>query len=496
MNPSKNNFIAKLSEPKTFHYLLWGIIIVGILLRLVLLIQNRPFFIDEAALATEIHKTPYLGFFSSLDYQFAPPIFSMFSKLIVDLFGSLEWAYRFVPFVVGGLSLIMYKQLLLERVGIKAVWFSLAMLAIGWQFVEYSVTAKQYSMDVFCSISLIYLALKYPLQQKVKSIITWSLIGALAVWMSMPAVFILAGVGLYFFISRENKFEKNHVFSLLAVGAAWLLSFFIYYKCILEADLAHSDLQNFHQAYFLPAFPTNAEDWSQVQRILLSIMRIPMGGTAVPLLLGTLLTLWGLVLNFKKDKKSLALFLVPILLCFAASAMKSYSLIPRLNLFFIPILIYWMALAIEKILTYQNKIINSVLTGLLILCLVNQNSLEYFVKEFRVENMPAALNYIAGQSQETKTYVFHHGKPAFIFYQHHYQGKENWPLKNASIGHWADKAHEINAQFSEDQIYLLFSHTDEQTIQEWNAEFSKNRKLIESRKTIDGGVFLFESTSN
>ena len=80
----------------------WAVAGVGVLLRLVVWGQARSVYLDEVNLLRNFLERDYAGLFRPLGYeQYAPPLFSVLMKAVVQALGTGERAIRLVPVLAG-----------------------------------------------------------------------------------------------------------------------------------------------------------------------------------------------------------------------------------------------------------------------------------------------------------------------------------------------------------------------------------------------------------
>ncbi|MGB0840132.1 MAG: hypothetical protein ACPGXL_08330, partial [Chitinophagales bacterium] len=101
-----------MSFAKTKNALVYATFGGLVLLRLVVFLQNRSLFIDEANLARNIIQLSFSDFFGKLLYdQYAPPLFMVLEKGSVLCFGVNEWALRLFPLVAGLLAFYVFLRI-------------------------------------------------------------------------------------------------------------------------------------------------------------------------------------------------------------------------------------------------------------------------------------------------------------------------------------------------------------------------------------------------
>lgn len=222
---------------KPFHVLSSFILTLGAINRIIQYQFNRSLWADEAVLALNIVHRSYLEFFQPLDYdQAAPPGFLMIEKLIIELFGNQEYALRAFPLFCGILSLFLFYKFAQSCLPLAALPISCALFANSEFLISYSSEVKQYSTDV--AVALLLSLILLPLLHKpltFKPGLIMALAGAISLWFSYPAVFILAGFGLTSLtVNWFNQKSVNwgHYFSIYLT---WLISFILFYFVAIHA---------------------------------------------------------------------------------------------------------------------------------------------------------------------------------------------------------------------------------------------------------------------
>jgi hypothetical protein len=186
-------------------------------------------------------------------------------------------------------------------------------LFVNPHVLQYVTEVKPYGLDHgLAAAFLCWSSLDVPQRP---ALLKWSLAGAVAVWLSLPVVFVLAAVGLY-----GLRYDRRWLLPI----AVWLLSFAALYGLLLTDYLAVSGLQAYHTEYFL--------SWQSLGVRLEAIGRLAFGHTAVAIGGGVLFLLAG----WRYAGLRAVIFTMPLLLALAASTLHLYSLIDRLLLFALP----------------------------------------------------------------------------------------------------------------------------------------------------------------
>lgn len=329
------------------------LIAAGVVLRLAMFFQNRNLIIDEANIVRNLAERGFGGLVMPLKYeQYAPPVFLWIEKIASLLFGYGEKAMRLYPLLCGLGTLFVFPAVAKKMMRAEALWLPLAYLAGGFIFIKYSAELKQYMPDTLIALLLVWLALHWDIQKlsKMRFVIYWMLAGSVAIWSSMPSVFILAGVGCYYAwpLLREKKW--NHLLALLIIAAVWLAQFALYYFAILKAQIESSYLQNYHHEYFLFALPTSKAQWLHNWTRLDDILSNLGGWNAVAVFSNLAFLIAGAYALLRRQSRHLLLVGLPIALVLAAAAMHQFSLIDRVILFMMPLWLMLIGAGLDALL--------------------------------------------------------------------------------------------------------------------------------------------------
>lgn len=454
-----------------------AILFFGIVLRLIVFGQNRSLFIDEANLARNIVEKNFSAFFQVLDYdQYAPPLFLCLSKCFTLCFGANEWGLRTWPLLAGIISLWLILRISgqLQLNGL-AYLIPISWMALSTLFVRYHTEVKQYSSDAMISLLLVFLILRSDLlQQKTGSNFPavsfywiWGAVGVLVPWLSMSSVFLLFGIGSFIGLKFWREGSIRSLCLWLLTVCTWLLSFGLYYLFILRFDLDKEVLLDYHSQFSFPRNWFEATAWPQATGVLKSILRSAFGFTLLAYVLGGLGLTYGLIRLFLGAKDLLLILGLPILAAWVASAFGYYSLIPRLTLFFIPLLYLIFAFAIEDLqkrtfkLGQKNWGFHYILLIPIFLLLPLQKGHEYLWSPLKIEEMrPILIQLNETMDRSTPIYVNHEAVPAFIFYQELHQLHPYLPQMQEHLANWDEFPADWLNGISEGkkEAWFLYSH--------------------------------------
>jgi len=444
---------------------------------------------DEANLARNYSIKSLAELWQPLDYQqYAPPIFNSIEQFFILLFGNTEYGLRFFPFICSVSVLFLFYYFCKKYISIHWRWFPVALLAFSPNFIRYATEVKQYSTDAALALFIFALAHWFPFERfRKKDILIWSIAGAIAVWLSMPAAFVLAGVGAYALYTFV-KTKKKELFWMFIPFLVWLSSFALYFFSILNTDAAGEHLKDYHQNFFFPLIPTSYNDWHFFKEILISFFRTSLGPTTIAIVWGIISFLTGGYFLYKNKTGKFWLFLVPILASLVASYLQYYSLIPRLTLFFIPIILLFIGVGTSKILIASHQYLKPVLIALLLIILFNKQSLNYFFEPLQVDEIKPVMTYIKNKYIEgDKVFVHHNAVPAYTYYTQFAKNKKQYDSgANVFLATWSDQPTLKNGK----RVWFVFSFPQE--IDKTLSILKKEATLIDQFYVKGSSCYLFE----
>ncbi len=397
-------------------HLLWTAIVLigaGIFLWSINWWANRPLFIDEANIARNLYDRSFGGLFSPLDHrQYAPPLYLVMAKMCGTLFSYGERSLR-IPAMIGGL-LTIYGLLVASR-SLKLGWWTLLPLALLFanpSVLRYVGEVKPYAIDMGVAAILLGYGLK-SFQAGWK----WAAIGAIAVWLSLPAVFILAAIGSYHLLctcapppKAPEAAARASLRALLMTIGVWLISFGLLYFSLLQPSVGSRYLAVYHSPYFFP-LPGSEGFWEQATNLIQVFPKLAFGYTAVAIVTGATVLLLAVTVYRARVNGWL---LLPIGLVLVASMFGYYSLIPRLLLFTLPA---WWILAAQvskTVFEASPPLLKPLVVGLWLLIAGGTNVLRHFTTPEVYSNARA----LAWEIDPAYQPVLHHGVlPTFDYYR-------------------------------------------------------------------------------
>ncbi len=319
----------------------------GALLRIQQYVARESLWTDEAMLAVNIARRGFLQLLQPLWYdQYAPPLFLWAERLAVIVGGLSERSLRAIPLLAGILSLWLTWRLASRLLPRSAALAALAVAAFCPGLDFYSIEAKPYSLDAAVATLLALLTIDV-LRDSASGRGWWRLtiVGGVAVWLSTPAIFVLAGAGTALATLRGQLRRLGRV------TLTWAVLFAIPYV-LIYGRVSHSVyMQQFWAGAFLGfTSPSEANhSWRLLGRIVRPLLlgATPALGwnnsqTLVSVLTALVLTtvLLGALWLWRRVGLWASLLLgVSLLALLAASTIKAFPIAPRLVLFSVPFVV-------------------------------------------------------------------------------------------------------------------------------------------------------------
>ncbi len=353
--------------------IVWTLVAVGVFLRLFHYFNNRSLFIDEIYLSTSLIKMSFAELTSPmLDYQQKAPLgFLWLVKLSVVLFGKKEMALRLVPLLAGITSLFVFLPVARYFLKPLGVVLAVGMLALAPVLVYHSVEIKQYCTEMLASIVSLYLYTRYHQRQDYSSLFLWGLWGALILWFSYAAIFVLAGIAiglsLYYLFTKD----WNRLFASLIPFSLWFFSFALNFYLFTYKHTGSDWLVEWFRLRngFLPLNASAKDVVVWLAQSIYSLLNYPLGilwnasqihalgNPILKLLLKMPLVLFlfwgaGMYTFFRHNRKALLILVLPLGLTLFAGLLEQYPFYERLTVFLAPLLILMIAHGCAAVTNY------------------------------------------------------------------------------------------------------------------------------------------------
>jgi len=457
-----------------FTWLSVALVAAGIALRLWQYLGVSALWTDEATIANNIIGRPAAQLLVSplAHHQAAPIGFLMIEKLAVTIFGANELALRAYPLACAILSLALLwraSKRLLPPGGAPLV---LAPLALAPLLIFYAAEAKQYSSDIAISLALLLVALELSDREATERMTTRMIVGsaiagALAVWLSQPAVLVVTGLGAALAIGTIGALGsrgRRPIAPLAWIIVAWALSAIA--ATAVSMNHLTPESRHFMRTFWSDGFwPLSLRHPSALAWPIVRISLLLGGQLGIPTSVGlacALLAAGGVVATWKHEWRTSLLLAMPLLVALGASAAHLYPLAERLALFLIPSLLLLAAIGATEIAAMVRvkggaAIVLAVVTILVLV--VAAQALYAASPVYRREEITPAIAYLRRASRASDaSYIYYGAVPAYEFYA----ARDALPAR-ATLGgcHRGDPnayLRELDAFRGRARVWLLFAH--------------------------------------
>lgn len=416
--------------------LAWLLACIGIALRLEQYFYNRSLWLDEAMVALNILHRSFSQLSQPLDFHVVAPIGWLFAgKASNLLLGNRELALRLPEILAGIMAVIAVvaigKRLLSPRaLCIAAAWF-----ALSKPLVYYSSELKPYGSDPAIA-ALLWLAafwtLARPTRGRILLLAAW---GGLAIWLSHPAVFVLAGIGctILAWSLAEGGWRKLSCF--LPALLLWTASFGLDYIFFLRASSADRMLLNNY-----PPLRLSLWHFADVEKVLEMVFALQQNPLTILLGVALLVFCVGCLYYWRHNRLALSLLLSPLLFSLLASSLHLYPTVGRFYLFFTPALALLIAAGAEVVIEAGAAAKQPVGAVLLILLFLQPalSAREIIAHPMEGDELRPVLAYVQQHQQPGDTwYVYCYGRIPYQYYAEVY----GLASKDAVIGSCFDGMH-------------------------------------------------------
>ena len=359
----------------------WFVIIsllIGVMLRLHQYLLNRSLWIDEAYVAINLLGRSYQALLQPLDYnQGAPYGFLAIERLSIDLFGDSERALRLFPFfssIIALFLMVRVAQYFCDNAG----WVvSVGLLALCDRAIYYGSELKQYSSDLMVTLLLYAFLIEVLRRAQPQSRLSsrshsqyghqsprrsppglpnvlFALVGAIAVWISHPSAFVIAGVGLWLLGEAAIARQWRRLIGYAAMFAVPAASFALFYVSSISQIVGNAALQqswSTNHDSFMPLPPASLNDLKWYFETFFTVFDYPVGialsGIAALTFVAGGVALW------RSHRQTFGLLLMPIAVTLLASGLQKYPFKGQLLLFMVPIVLMVIAHGMSFILRFS-----------------------------------------------------------------------------------------------------------------------------------------------
>ena len=224
------------------------LVALGVTLRLSEYLANFSLNHDDICLALNVINRGARGLTHTLDFDQAAPLgFLWVERLVVVTLGHGQRALRFLPLVFGCLSVPCFWLLAARLLPPFQTTAATGFFALSQALISASIGVKPYSLDVLIAIVLMWLYLPI-VADEIDRAVSWmaGLAGAVSLWFSFPALFVLGGIGLMIVARGLPRTGRVALLRRAPILALWATSAGLVYwysvrPGLLNLRLAHVD---------------------------------------------------------------------------------------------------------------------------------------------------------------------------------------------------------------------------------------------------------------
>ena len=397
------------------------LLVIGIILRIWQYAANRSLWLDELSLALNLIHRSFAGLTQPLDNnQAAPLLFLFIQKIIIIVLGNSEFMLRLFPLMAGIMSLFLMYKTATKYLRGTAVYIALALFCFSATLIYYSSENKQYSSDVM--FTLILLLAVHPCLEDAaqpKNILKLAAIGIVAMWMSHPAVFVMAGIGIALPVRQISRKDWPGLLWSGITCLLWLINLAFLYLISLRYTAANNGLTAYWNNSFMPMPPWN--NWGWFSNSLIALFEKNLKLTFV--YVSAVLLLIGLIAVLLRKWTIGLAFTFTIMATLVASGLHKYPFRGRLILFLVPIIFLLMAAGIEQVrstLASYSRLVASIVCAALVLLLLAQpvvSTIDGLRNPRMREHIRPVIEYVRqNKSDSDVIYVHYTSKRAFMYY--------------------------------------------------------------------------------
>jgi hypothetical protein len=396
----------------------YGLIGLGALLHLWKYAYNRSLWLDEARIALNVIGRSPAELLRPLDFNQASPWgFLLLLKASTSIFGIREPALRLVPLIAGLLSLWLFYLWVRARERSVAL-LAVALFAFCPPLIQYASELKPYAVDVFIATALLLLWAWYGSQNR--SLLPRAALaaaGALAVWFSYPAVFVLAGIACIDLWQLARARSLRSFLAESAVIGVWGVSFLISYGLSRGAATNPVLLEFWTKDFFpWPTTPMSAVRWLVASYENLFTDTIGLAAySGAALLFGV-----GMLSLLGRRERRLSDLVLPLLFALLASVLHLYPFGGRLLLFAAPMLLLGLAEGAARVagsFASGRPLVWGLLAGLLLLAPVGDGLQNLGAPETQEEMRPLIERLSRESGPADALYVYDSARYGYLYYR-------------------------------------------------------------------------------
>jgi hypothetical protein len=478
---------------QTYVCLAWALIAAGIFLRLLCYFHNRSFWTDEAALAVNILDHDFGTLTHALDHrQAAPLLFLWAEKCAHCLWEPGEFSLRTVPLLCGVVSVPLFFALARTCLSRWASLFALSLFALSEPLIRYATELKQYGGDVLCVLVICCGAVSYLRSPSRKGAILLGVVGAFTIWLSFPAIFVLAGLtGVLTFTCVKQRMVRWPDLALTV--PLWCIALIaLYFVQLVNLAGQRSELEFYGSLAFPPADLSQMLSWLSLQANQFTYKTLDLH---IPLLFGAS-SLVGAAALARSNGRMFFLLMFPLLPISLLSSLHLYPIVPRFLLFLAPAAYILLARGLDAFIAasshrpYPVRWAAALVSLVCVVALLWSPTwlcLRRFTHPLLSEEVRPAMRYIE-DNWRPGDFLYVYGGAANAF--RYYSRLSAWDDPNFRIGSSPDIdrcGDDLHSLEGKRRVWVLISHTyihgTELPIGRFLTTFLKKQTVVLKRKS-------------
>jgi len=336
--------------------------------------------------------------------------------------GTSERSLRLVSLIFGLGSLPLMLAVSRRVLNDGGVALAMGLFSFLGPLIYYSNEVKPYACDVAASLAILLAMLDWWDRPRTRNALVAAGVGVLAIFLSFPAIFVLAGCAIWMLVRMKQ------VRLVLCVGGVWLAAMAVDYFLFLRVSMrgeGRPHVIHFWQARnaFMPHDP-----WAAIQWVFSDLVEIARNPGAMWLdypdaaIIGLAV---GIAVMTQCGGKWL-LILAPLPVVLIASEEKLYPFADRLALFFVPMYLLIIALGMESL--WSNLAAKAAAVAIVgcIFLPTAQHAVGYMIVPPGREESLQAYRWVAQRMHVGDgVYLSRFAQPSFEYYQ----SEAGWPVQ-------------------------------------------------------------------
>ena len=154
----------------------------------------------------------------------APSGFLVLLKVVIDVAGTGEYGFRFIPQLGSLLALPLFAKLARKCLSLPAMLLAPGAFALSPPLIRYAAEVKPYASDVALCLLCLLAAHSWLTQESPLNALWLGLAGAVAIWFSYPVMFVLASIGLIALLRCATRWSAGLSRQTSVVFGLWLVA--------------------------------------------------------------------------------------------------------------------------------------------------------------------------------------------------------------------------------------------------------------------------------